>query len=485
MKQLSRPLLAAVLTPALLAGCVSYSGISSQGQTIPGESLKAGRALNEIALSPAAWPEKQWWNALGDPRLTALVEEAIAHSPDLQEVTARLALANAQADGANAERFPSVDLEGGVTRARYSRSQDYTGQGNSYATVRGLSFGVAWAPDIWGGRRATWAAAVSEARAADVDYNAARLALSVNVVRAYNQLAQAWLLADLAERDVQRSAKLLELTEQAHRLGQSNLSQLSSARGLHASAQADQEGARLDVKVAALQLAALLGRDLDRALEIERPAPLKAQAAVLPSSVPAELLGRRPDIVAARWRVEAASHNIDAIKTRFYPNINLAGAAGIASLAGDSLLGSASRFWNIAPSVLLPIFDAGRLRSTLRAGNADYDIAIARYTQTLLAALHEVGQSVTRLHALESQTRTQRQAREMVQTAFDIAVKRYEVGDASYLETLDVQRQLLQADRQVTLLAGQQVDQFAELMGALGGGLESGYPEDKAISNLK
>ncbi|WP_263139868.1 efflux transporter outer membrane subunit [Pseudomonas sp. RIT-PI-AD] len=476
--RLSRSRLPALLVPLLLAGCVNYSGITPQGRLASADSLQAARALRDVELSPAAWPDGPWWNALGDPAVTALVEEALANSPGLQEVSARVAKANAQVQGANADRYPRIDAQGGVSRARQSRSQNDSGQGQNYATLRSLSFDLAWEPDLWGGRRAAWSAAVSEAHAAEVDYHAARLALTVNVVRAYNRLAQAWRVADLAGRDEQRTAKLLELTEQAHRLGQSDLSLLSSARGLHASARSAQEGAGMEVKVAALQLAALLGKDVDRALDIERPASLAARPLALPSQVPAELLGRRPDIIAARWRVEAASHDIVAIKTRFYPNVDLVASAGVNALSGDNLLGSASRFWGLAPAVSLPIFDADRLRSTLKAGNADYDAMIARYNQTLLDALHEVGLSVTRLQALAMQTRTQQQARDMAQTAFDIAMHRYESGDASYLFTLNIQQQLLQADRQLVELEGQRVDQSIVLIGALGGGFQEDVPQD-------
>lgn len=459
-----------LVLPALLAGCVSYSGISSQGQPLAAGSLQAAQTLQNIPLSEAAWPQRQWWNVLGDPRLSKLVEEALASSPDIQEVAARLSKANAQAEGANAERSPTVTAQAGVKRSRLSRSEDYTGEGDIYATVRSLGFGMAWSPDLWGGQRDAWKAAISQTRAAELDYNAAKLVLSVNVVRGYNQLASAWRLSDLAEHDVQRTSRLLELTEQAYRVGDADLARVSSARGLHASSQADEEGARLGVKIAALQLAALLGRDLDRALEIERPTPLNPAKAMLPSALPAELLGRRPDIIAARWRVEAASHDVEAVKTKFYPNINLVASGGTNSMIGDSLFGAVSRFWNIAPTVSLPIFDAGRLRAALKASDADYDAAVARYNRTVLDALHEVGQTVTRAQALASQVRTQQQARDMAQTAFDITMQRYKLGDASYLEALNIQQQLLQTDRQLLQLTSQQVDQSIVLMGALGGG---------------
>ena len=199
---------------------------------------------------------------------------------------------------------------------------------------------------------------------------------------------------------------------------------------------------------------------------------LKPGALSLPSNLPAELLGRRPDIVAARWRVEAASKSIDSAKTEFYPNVNLGAMVGLAALHTSDVLKAPSRFFQIAPAISLPIFDGGRLRTNLAGKDADYDLAVAQYNKTLVSALGEVTDDLGKLRSLEQQIDDQRDARDIAKSNFDLAMRRYGEGVGNDLDALSVQQQLLLAERQLASLDAQRIDLSVQLVQALGGGYQ-------------
>ena len=209
---------------------------------------------------------------------------------------------------------------------------------------------------------------------------------------------------------------------------------------------------------------------------------LKPAVVALPSSLPAELLGRRPDIVAARWRVEAASKNIVAGKTNFYPNLNLSAAAGAESLLGDAMFGSASRFFNIAPTISLPLFDGGRLRADLDARDADYDLAVAQYNKSLVRALGDVSDNIGQLRAMEGQIQARQRATDVVQQSFNTVTQRYGSGIGNYLDVLTIEQQLLQSQRQLADLNAERIDLSIQLMQALGGGFEGHGPDETTPS---
>ncbi|MDI2593659.1 efflux transporter outer membrane subunit [Pseudomonas sp. N3-W] len=471
MYRITRFMLAPLAVSIMLAaGCVNYAGIDHQGKLLSLDQASSNSLKD--TLPPANWPRADWWTSLGDPRLGALIEEAYASNPDLQEVQARVAKANAFLDLRDAERFPQMDASAGVTRGRLSRFEDYSGEGHKYFTARNLAVNFNYTFDLWGGQRAAWESALNSAMAAEVDLQSSKLILTVNVVKAYNQLAYAWQVSELNRRDLARLSKLVELSDSRYNSGLDNLSQLKQVQSLKARSESTLIGALDDIEVARLQLSVLVGKGVDRAQSIERPASLQASVVALPAQLPAQLLGRRPDIVAARWRVEAENKNIDAVKTTFYPNINLAAAAGSHALSGDALFAGVSKFWNVAPTISLPIFDAGRLRSDLKAGNAELDVSIAHYNQVLTSALHEVAISVTQLRSFEQQIVVQRDACAIAQSSYELSQSRYKAGEDTFLDALNIEQQLIQDEMRLAFLNSKHIDSSISLMAALGGGFQ-------------
>ncbi|CAI8712228.1 efflux transporter outer membrane subunit [Pseudomonas chlororaphis] len=462
-----------VLLAMSLAGCANYSGLTTEGVSLDAKSLKAGQSLSGVTLSPAAWPKSDWWKSLGDPQLDGLIREALHDSPDMQIASARAHQASAAAYAADAARMPTLDASGSVSRSRLSRSQDPRGQGDNYSTLRSLTGNFNYTFDLWGGQRDTWEAALGQARAAEIDRQAAQLTLAADVARAYSDLGQAHIVHDLADEDLKRTRQMLELSQKRLSSGIDSQYQYQQTESLEASSEASLIDAEKNLQSAKIALAVLLGKGPDRGNEIARPKVLQASAVALPSVLPAELLGRRPDLVAARWRVEAASKSIDAGKTNFYPNLNLSAAAGTQALLGDAMFGSASRFFNIAPTVSLPIFDGGRLRADLDARDADYDLAVAQYNKSLVNALGDVSDTISQLRDIGRQIAAQQHATDIAQDSYDTVVQRYGSGIGNYLDVLSIEQQLLQAQRQLATLNAQQIDLSIQLMQALGGGFQT------------
>jgi len=410
-----RTSLSLIFGAMVLAGCASSKGLDTEGVGLDANTLQAGQSLKGVNLSAAAWPRPDWWTSLGDPQLNGLITEALRDSPDMQVASARSHQASAAAYAADADRMPTVDADASVSRSRLARDQDPLGQGSRYSTLRSLSANFNYNFDLWGGQRAAWEAALGQARASEVDQRAAQLTLAADVARAYSDLGQAYVVRDLAAEDLKRTRQLLELGARRFKSGIDSEYQYQQTESLEAGSREALVDAEKRLRSAKIALAVLMGKGPDRGEELVRPNVLKPAVVALPSVVPAELLGRRPDLVAARWRVEAASKDIVASKTNFYPNLNLSASAGVESLLGGAMFGSASRFFNVAPTVSLPIFDGGRRRADLDARDADYDLAVAQYNKSLVRALGDVSDNIGQLRAIGAQIDARQQATDVIQ----------------------------------------------------------------------
>lgn len=468
----------------LLAGCASTHGLEPKARAFDGDTLSSNRSLAEHKLSPADFPRQDWWTALGDAQLDALIDEALQGNPSLDAADARLHKAQAQAGLADAARKPTLTASGQYSGVQLPATLLPPPEGGSYMGSTVLMLNFKYDLDLWGGKRAQWEAAVGQAKAAEVDAQAARLTLSSNIARAYVNLAQAYAALDVANDEHDRATHLRNLGQQRVNAGLDNQLQLRQAESTIASAEQQAQAAQQQIDAARTAIAALMGQGPDRGLDIARPQVLQAGTPGIPDVLPSELLGHRPDVVAARWRVEAASRGIDASKASFKPSINLSAIVGLASGGLSDLFSSDALLGLGGPAISLPIFDSVRLRDQLDASDADYDLAVANYNQTLVGALHEVTDALQAARSLEQQIDASKRARAAAQSAWDLAQSRYRAGLGTQLDVLSAQRPLLQLDQQIAMLQAQRLNAAVDLDRALGGGLLLQQPNTPIASTV-
>ena len=229
--------------------------------------------------------------------------------------------------------------------------------------------------------------------------------------------------------------------------------------------------AQIDESIALTRnrLAALIGQGPDRGLSIQRPT-LSFAARSVPADVTTDLIGRRPDVVSARARVEASAARIKAAKADFYPSVSLTALVGFQSLSISNLFLSGSHNGQAGAAVSLPIFHGGEIKGKYRVARASYDEAVASYDGTVATAFHDVADAVTSQSMLGEQLAQSRQSLADAREAYGIAKLRYEGGLSNYLSVLTAQNSMLQQQRVVVDLEARAFSLDVALVRALGGG---------------
>jgi len=463
--------IATLAAAALLAGCASTGGLAPASSLRSDATVAAPRSLAGTAVSPAAWPRSDWWTAYGDPQLDALMDEALRDSPTLAIAAGRTRKALAAADVGRAPLYPRVDAAAASTRERFSANgttpPPFAG---TTQTINELQATLSWELDFWGKNREAYEAALGAAHAAEVDAYAARLALSTGIAQAYVELERAYLQLDVAQKTLAEREQIYRLTRDRNAAGVDSKLELKQAESALPATR--EVIAQLEERAALSRnaIAALMGQGPDRGLAVARPTAAALAPVALPSSVPAELLGRRPDLVAQRWRVEAAQHAIASAKAEFYPNVDLLAFVGLQAIGGGNLLTAASRMVGITPAVSLPIFDGGRLRGNLAGRDADYDIAVEQYNQTLADAMRDVVDQLASFRSVDTQRAEQRVALATAQEAYDLALLRYREGLGNYLQVLSAESPLLVQESLDADLQARGLSLSINLVRALGGG---------------
>ena len=469
-----KPVLSLALAAFLAAACASPGGERPRSVMGDANGLAAGRSLAGVPLSDAAWPAADWWKRYGDAQLDQLVDEALKGSPTLRAADARLRKAVAAAGVAHAALAPQLTGTADATRQRFPEHglipPPFAG---SWQTQADLTASLGFDLDLWGRERSAFEGALDEAHAAEVDRQGARLLLSTSIVRAYIQLQRAHDERDIARAQLAQREALVRLVAQRKAAGIDSNVELRQAEA--AVPEARERIAQLDESIALTrdQIAALMGEGPDRGLAIARPRMKAAGAPALPTRLPADLIGRRPDIVAQRWRIEAARKDIDSAKAAFYPDVNLAAFAGLQSIGLEQLLRAGSLQGGVGPALRLPIFDGGRLRANLAGRDADYDLAVERYNQGLADALRDVADQLASMRSIDRQRGEAEDGVRLAQDGYDLAMLRYREGLGNYLQVLAAQSQVLGQENLRAALAARELDASVSLTRALGGGYES------------
>ncbi len=465
--------------PALLAACAPVPQLGQAPVPRTPATLASAASLPANAVD---WPADRWWRGFGDAQLDTLISEGLAGSPDVFLAAARVRSAEALAQQAGAALGPSLSIDGAVGGIKQSENTGippaFVPKGiiDNGRLTAALNFNL----DLWGKNRAALAAARGEAVAAQVDAAQARLLLTTGIATAYADLAQYHAQRDAAAAALDVRTATARLTAQRVQVGSETRGGLAQAEARVPQARADLLALDEAIALTRNRLAALVGAGPDRGRLIVRPA-LRPAPVGIPANAGIELVGRRPDLVAARLRAEAAGERIKVARADFYPNLNLTALVGLQSLGLGKLFDAGSSYGNGGLAVSLPVLDAGRIQGRYRGARADYDAAVARYDATLLTALREAADAVTSRTAADARVAELRAALASAEDAARIARLRYQGGLSNQLPVLTADDTLVGVRRAVADAESRRTALDIALIRALGGG----YRDPQLASGAK
>lgn len=456
----------------LLSACAQLPELGDKPEIKPASAWGSQLSLTQ---TEAAWPVDRWWMAYGDAQLGNLIDEALQTAPSLAAAEARLRKAAAGVETTDAANAPQLSANASI---------DSTKQSYNHLTPRSMlpegmhgygraTLDFSWEIDFWGRNRAALAAATSERAAAQAEAAQARLILTTSITSAYAELARLFAAQDTAQAALEVRGKTAKLFRERYEHGLETLGSVRQAEARFASAQADLLSTQEQLALQRNSIAALMGKGPDRGLTLARPKVDLSKPLGLPKTLSLDLLGRRPDIVAARLRAEAAARRIDVAQADFYPNVNLNAYIGTQSLGLGQLTKAGSGIASIGPAISLPIFNGGRLKAQLKGSRADYDEAVANYEQTVTQALQSVADASVSQRGLTGQLKHTDEAVNAAREAWEIARQRYEGGLSNYIDVLTAEDTLLANLRGLTDLQSRSFTLDVALVRALGGGFNT------------
>lgn len=465
------------LGAALLApGCTTPAITEHTAPAVP-DHWATGVTLDDAA--------HDWWRWVAGPRAAALVDEALAGNPDLQQWTARVGAALAELEVVDADRSPQVQAQLSRNRQRQVFvGLPIPGAGGdpltTTSTVWNLGLGLSWELDLWGRLAAASDAAEQRGMAAVADLHGARLSLTASVLDGWLGLLEAEHLQALAEQTEELWRHDLDLARERWGGGLAGGDALA-VRQLQTQVERAR-GARLAAErvraAASRALERLLGRPARGELRASPQVPLPLAPPNVPSALPASLLARRPDLAAAEARLCASLSDVEVARAALYPSFTLSASVGTSSDSSSDLLDRDFRVWNLLGNLVQPVFQGGRLRARVELADARASESASRFASTLLDAVAEVE------GALDSEARLVREvaaaaaAVDRAQAAADLASVRYASGTVDTSTLLATRRDVLDAQR---ALVTARVARLAARVG-LHRALAGGWPTEETSS---
>jgi NodT family efflux transporter outer membrane factor (OMF) lipoprotein len=458
--------IALLLMSSVLAGCVLPPKETPHLRQLANDDV----GLTGAAAVPAA---DGWWDSFQDPQLDRLIRLGAKDSPTLAQAQARVGEALAQVQSAQAGLLPKANLD---ASALYQRAPE------NYLIpppLAGHSFwmgqagaSLSWDLDFWGRQADAVHRAQDLTQSARLELDDARLMLAGAISQAYIELYRDYALADIAARSEAQRQNIVNITRRRVAAGLDTQLELRQAEGQLPQARVARAQAQSAADLAVHQLATLTGQGADAYASIQRPVLLVEAAVPVPTTLPINLLARRPDVLSARLTVDAADAQRLAAKAAFYPDVSLRALAGIGAFGMNNLVQWSARGYGAGPLISLPLFDGGRLRAQYRGSEAQLDAAIAGYNDTVLRAVQQTADQITRLDALAREQLDQQQTLEANEAAYRLAEERYKAGLASYLSVLNAETQVLTARQSMVDIRTSQAASRVTLLLAVGGSFD-------------
>lgn len=465
----------AVALFGVLAGCSSLAPQYSRPPLAVAASYPLQASAPSAALAQTSAMPADWQHYFSDPALQALISTALESNRDIRIASARLEQSRAALGIQQAALAPVVGASGGASRTHVPADLSLTRQPMITSQYQ-LGLGVAaWELDFWGRFASLRDAARAEFLATDAARQALRLGVIAQVADAYYALREADQRLLLAQRTLATRQESFRIYSRRVAAGSASRLNLTQVETLLTQAQAlsAQLGQQRDSALQALQL--LVGQPASWQASTSPDSTL-GELAALDAGLPSALLARRPDLIAAERQLQAANAQIGAARAAYFPSISLTASGGTASAALDGLFKPGSGSWNFAPSVNLPLFDAGRRDANLALMQARRDSAVASYDKAVQAAFRDVANALSARHWLVQQVDIASHALAVQRERARLTQLRFDNGAAAYLDVLDAQRDLLSAEQQLVQTRRALLTAGISLYAALGGATQADTP---------
>jgi NodT family efflux transporter outer membrane factor (OMF) lipoprotein len=470
----SRLRLAASLSVGLLvSSCAWLPEPSVRASKIPMPRIdKTLAASRQSSPTSARWPAEKWWQSFTIPALNRLVETALADSPNIKMVEARLRQAQTLVDAEAANQYPTIDANIGFSAQRFSaNSVQAKLAGEHFRQLLINPFVLRYHLDLWGEDKAALEAAIGKAMASEIELADARLLLSAAVAGTYFELASASARLDAAEHLTADRAEWLKWAEARLSTGLASTAPLLKAKMELNDARQQEAAIRAEILVLQNRLAALAGKGPDWGRQVATGPLVLPRLLPLPADLPLRLLAHRPDVQAARLRAEAEAKLIEVAETAFYPDVNLVSFAGLHSVSlTDVLMQGSSLAYAVGPSVDFPIFEGGRLRAELQYQEAAYNAAVERYNGQVLHAVQEVADTLAGWEKISQQVEQQRQTLAAAEATRQLAETEYRSGLSDRRVLIESNLALSAQRLRLAGLEGVYCQTAVQLARALGGG---------------
>ena len=462
--------------------CTLFFIACASAPKVKQEDIKVAIPENwTTSVSTTTQVDTIWWSHFNDAELDSLIAMALQNNFNLKAAAGRIHAAIAQAKIIGAPLWPQANFSLNGSR----RKQIFVGlpiptagavgsSGNAADAIPsstsnsfGTSLDMSWEIDLWGRLRADKAAALADAKAAVADYHAAQLSLTAQIAKVWFAAIEAQRQVELAEATVENFEKSTDQVQSRYERGlrpsldlRLSLSNLSSAKNIFQLRQQQRDNVLR-------QLDVLLGRFPSASFEIKHKLP--ALPGPVPAGLPAELIARRPDLLAAERRLAASGARVKQAKAALYPRLSLTSSGGTLSDDIKNLLNGDLFVWSIAGNLLQPIFQGGRLRAGVKLAQAQKEQAIATYAQNMLNAFSEVEAALAAENYLTAREQALKIATEQAIAARDLAQDRYDHGLSDFITVLEAQRRAFDAESQLQTIRRERLDARVDLHLALGG----------------
>ncbi len=472
------PLTGAVLALALFQGCAVGPNYQQPKTTAPAQ-WSAPKSGGETNLEPSI---ASWWKSFNDPQLDSLIERAVKTNHDLRIAEARVREARALYRIASSQLWPTLDAGGSYARQRQSKNQPIIGSiplpsGTSVPfnnNVYQAGFDASWEIDVFGGNRRGVEAGKAEVAAAEFGRRNVLVTLLGEVARNYVELRGCQRRLEIATNNLKTQQDALALTEDRFKKGLTSDLDVQQAATLLANTRANIPTLETGIQDYIHRLGVLLGQPPEALLaELSAPAPIPSGPPEVPVGLPSELLRRRPDIQQAERQLAASTARIGVATADLFPKFSLTGIAGYESTSASDWFAGGSKFWSLGPTVQWRIFDAGRIRANIRVQNARQEQSLAAYEETVLMSFEDVENSLVAYAKEQIRRRSLEDAVTSSKDSLHLANQLYSNGLASFINVLDAERSLYQAEDALVQSDKAVSQNLISLYKALGGGWET------------